>query len=567
MSLSLPVLIIIIVLSVLLVAGLGVLLYFTLIKRSLYKKQSKEIIGTFEREHAILFGDIQRNVTRLKSISELNLTYVDIYTKWQMKFKDIRDSSDANAQSVANSLKDALDARHWNELKTFLPKAKKEVDVYAQRVEELKNSLEEVFRVETETMTISFKEKDKCRAVKAKYYAEKDDLGLVSESMNSLFKMIDDQILKADEQKDKACYAEAQDIYLNHIDKTLEQIDALLNVLPKTCLELTSLLPDRILSLRNRYQNMTEKGYPLVQIVTFKTLDGFEDEIERMTQNIKVLNNTGVGRGIETMRNQIDAINEQFDKEEEARKIFEENFDRIYSQEEVIHQNFVDLSNSLDTIKTYYLLGADDISKFQEISDCIGNVSSSKTLLDNYVHSNSPQLYSVLVEKMNSLAEMVDKAKAALDDFENYLRSLKEISESSALLIKEYFKKSRDYESLLASLNSEILNKRYSQTFADVYGIIDELYEDLTKMPINVKKVQKEVEELKNKADSLYIELDSVNQYMHDAENSIMQANRYRLDDMATDQLVYQAEAMFQNASYKEAYNALKDVSKPTVSE
>lgn len=541
-----------------------IVLYFTLIRRSLLKKQSKEIIGVFEREHAVLFGDIDKYIKRLKAISELNLTYVESFTKWQMKFKDVRDGGDANAQNVANALKDALEARHWSEVKEFYPKAKATIEEYAERVDTLKKDLDGVFSIEEEVTSIALQEKTKCRNIKQKLFAKKDDLRLVSDSMNSLFKNIDEKITKADEEKDKACYEEAKDIYLNFVDKTLNQIDILLEILPNTCLELTNLLPDRISSLRNRYQKMVGEGYPLIHILTNKDIDAMEDEVAKMTQNIKLLNNSGIGKRIDALRNSIDTYNDEFDKEEEARKIFEQDYDSIYREENQVHQNFVNLSNSLDTIKTYYLLGAEDITKFNELSSSINSVSSSKTLLDNYVHSNSPQLFTVLVTKMNDLKEMVSKAKGQLTSFESYLLSLKKDTQDASILIKEYFKKTKDYESLLRSFLIPSLNKKFSQSFDELYSLIDTLYADIMKMPINVKKVQSDVKEIKEKGDSLFSEIDSINKNLHDAENSIVRVNRYRMEDASIDQSVSQAELLFQNASFNEAYLATKDITPPT---
>lgn len=556
----LPIIIVIIVASTLAAIGIGLLLYFTIISRGVIKKQTRDIIGIFEREHAILFGDIQRYISRLKAISELNLLYVDQFTKWQMKFKDVRDGNDANAQGIVNSLNDALEQRHWSELKSFIPKAKKDIQEYASSVETLKTDLEGVFKVEDEVVSLSLQEKEKYRSIKQKFFNEQDDLSLVAESMNSLFKMIDNDILRADEQKEKACYQEAKDIYINRVDDLLKKIDLLLDSLPKTCLELTTVLPDKVSSLRNRYQQMMNDGYPLNHILPSREIDAMDENLNKMIENVKVLNNNGVSKNIETIRNRIDAYNEQFDKEEQARKIFESQYEGIYREENQVHQNFVNLSNSLETIKTYYLLGAEDLEKFKEISQSINSVSSSKTLLDNYVHSNSAQLFTVLVEKMNSLNEMVQKAKGELDSFENYLHSLKADSQEAANLIRDYFNKIRDEESEIRHLNVEALNKRYAPRFQEVYGIIDVLYADLMKMPINVKKVQAEMNELKTKGDALLNETETTKSDLQNAEKSILNANRYRNEDTATDQLVSQAEAMFANASYKEAYNAFKDV-------
>lgn len=550
----------IIVISVIALIAICFVLYFTIISRGVLKKQSRDVIGIFEREHAILFGDIQRYITRLKAISELNLLYVDQFTKWQMKFKDVRDGGDANAQGVVNSLSDALEARHWKEIKMFLPRAKKEIQEYADSVEGLRKDLIQVFSAEDEVVKIALQEKEKYRAIKQKYFNEADDLALISDSINILFKKIDGDILRADEQKDKALYQESKDSYINKVDDLLNKIDKLLDILPKTCLELTSVLPDKISSLRNRYQKMIGEGYPLTHILSTREIDAMEENINKMIENVKVLNNNGVSKNIEAIRSRIDAYNEQFDKEEEARKDFESRYETIYREENQVHQNFVNLSNGLDTIKTYYLLGAEDLSKFKEISQSINNVSSSKTLLDNYVHSNSAQLFTVLVEKMNNLDEMVTKAKSELTSFEDYLHSLKKDSEQASVMIKEYYEKNRTSESDVRLLNVEILNKRYAPRFKEIYDLIDTLYADLMKMPINVKKVNEEVNSLRNKGDNLFAEVESLKKEINNAENAIVHANRYRINDTATDQLVSQSEAMFLNASYKESYKAVKDV-------
>lgn len=550
----------IVVISVVLLIAICFLLYFTIISRGVLKRQSRDVIGTFEREHAILFGDIQRYITRLKAISELNLLYVDQFTKWQMKFKDVRDGGDANAQGVANSLSDALEARHWKEIKMFLPKAKKEIQEYADNVEGLRKDLIQVFSAEDEVVKIALQKKEKYRAIKQKYFSEADDLALISDSMNTLFKKIDGDILRADEQKDKALYQESKDSYINKVDDLLNKIDKLLDVLPKVCLELTSVLPDKISSLRNRYQKMMNEGYPLTHILSTREIDGMEESIRKMVENVKVLNNNGVSKNIETIRLRIETYNNQFDKEEEARKTFESRYETIYREENQVHQNFVNLSNGLDTIKTYYLLGAEDLAKFKEISQSINSVSSSKTLLDNYVHSNSAQLFTVLVEKMNNLDEMVTKAKGELSSFEDYLHSLKKDSEQASQLIKEYYEKNRQAESDIRLLNVETLNKRFSPRFKEVYDLIDTLYADIVKMPINVKKVNDGANSLKNKGDSLFADVETVKKDLANSERAIVHANRYRNNDTATDQLVSQAEAMFFNASYKEAYNAVKDV-------
>ncbi len=546
--------------SVAVLVGLIILIYKTIISRGVLKKQSKEIIAKFEREHAILFGEIKNYIDRLKAISDMNITYIETYKQWQVKFNDVRDSGDSNAQSNVNGLSDALQARHWNEVKEFMPKVKKQMAQYEKDVEQLREDLKNIFKIETEVSELSLTKKEEYRNVKNKFYAKQNDLAIVSESMTKLFRIIDTNLNDAEGLIENAHYQEAKDIYINKVSTLVKQIDVLLDVLPTTCTELTSVLPDKLLSLRNRYDTMMKEGYPLNHILPKNGIDTMDKSVKEMLMNVKNLNNNGISKSIDELHKCIETYNDKFDKEVAAKEEFDSRNAQINKEENIVHQKFVNLTNNLPQIKGFYLLGTDDNAKIAEMSKSVSDVSSAKTLLDNYVHSSSRQLHTVLVAKMNDLDRMVKKAKSQIDSFEAYLQSLKVSAEQAAVLIKDQFEKAKEYESQLYLLNVDALSNKFAPRFADVYSTIDTIYEELSKRPINVSKVNNEVAKLKTNSISLYNELLVTKDNLNNAEVAIVRANRYRSDDAANDQLISQAENMFENCLYKEAYNTSKDI-------
>lgn len=546
--------------SLLTIIGISFLLYKTIISRSVLKKQSKEIIAVFETEHAVLFGEIKNYIDRLKAISDINITYIEIYKKWQMKFNDVRDGADSNAQSNVNCLAQNIQEKHWNKVKEDMPTVKKQMNLYKKEVEQLRDDLKNIFKIEVEVSELSLNKKEEYRAVKAKFYSKQTDLSIVTESMTSLFKIIDANLDEAEGLIENAHYQEAKDIYVNKVDVLVKQIDVLLDVLPNICTELTSVLPDKILSLKERYTTMLKEGYPLNHILSNAGIEVMDKNVKNMLANVKNLNNNGVSKFIDDLHKIIEMYNEKFDQEVAAKKEFDSKNEQINREENIIHQKYVNLTNSIPQIKNFYLLGSDDNAKLAEMNKSVSEVSSAKTLLDNYVHSNSRQLYTVLVTKMNDLDRLVKKAKEQIEYFEAYLQSLKSDAEAAAALIKEQFPKAKEYESQLYALNVDALVKKYSPRFELVYSIIDTIYDELNKRPINVVKVNEEVAKLKNESLALYNELLLTKGNLTDAENSIVRANRYRSEDVANDQLIVQAENMFQNCLYKEAYNTTKDI-------
>ena len=63
----------IIIVSVLALAGVGVLLYFSVFSKLSLKRQARDLCSRFEREHALLFGDVLAYIRRLETISTMNL--------------------------------------------------------------------------------------------------------------------------------------------------------------------------------------------------------------------------------------------------------------------------------------------------------------------------------------------------------------------------------------------------------------------------------------------------------------------------------------------------------------
>ncbi|MBR3675238.1 MAG: hypothetical protein IKN69_03765, partial [Bacilli bacterium] len=72
----------IIIVSVLVLAGVVVLLYFSVFSKLSLKRQARDLCSRFEREHALLFGDVIAYVRRLETISTMNLVYVEEYATW-----------------------------------------------------------------------------------------------------------------------------------------------------------------------------------------------------------------------------------------------------------------------------------------------------------------------------------------------------------------------------------------------------------------------------------------------------------------------------------------------------
>ena len=104
----------IIIVSVLALAGVGVLLYFSVFSKLSLKRQARDL-------------------------------------------KNVRDSMDSLAQATSNSVKDLFTDRRYKELKNYLPSAKKTIGEYEEKVEALYKGLKDKFAVEENVSSLSLR--------------------------------------------------------------------------------------------------------------------------------------------------------------------------------------------------------------------------------------------------------------------------------------------------------------------------------------------------------------------------------------------------------------------------
>lgn len=515
-----------------------------------------------------MFGQDAQFIKRLETISNMNLIYAETYLDWSKKFKDIRDVVDAEAQAASNSLSDKLSDRRYKELKAEIPEAKRIIGDYESKVDALDASLHNKFRDEDECRQLVSGQKEAFRSVKQDYYSIQSDMSLLTDTFDAFFRKLDSLFESADQDIDNARYAEAKTTLLARIAPVISQISKVLKTLPNICLQIQSVIPDKLSSLESHYEELTAQGYPLYHLLTKTTATEMRSELLDIASKVKSFELAGVEEELDQMLQRLDSFNEAFDKEKRAREVFEKECNGIVESEKGLEQSFISLCHAWPKIKTIYFLGGDDQAKVDEIQKLINKAGASKRSLDACRHSLTQQPYSILVERMYSLRDQASDASLAMNSFQEYLKSLKSDSEAAALALKTYTLRLRDAEKLIHDINLEAVTKKYAPSLEAIYVTLDSLKEDLRKDPLNpspidVKKVKADLSALTSSGDLLFSDLLSMSEELSRAENSIVFANRHRSLSAEVNSALVQAEALFYKGEFKAAYDIAEKSSAP----
>ena len=559
--LSTPAIVGIVIGSICGAALIGILFYFFLFSGLRYKKQVRELSRRFEYLHALLFGQDSQYVKRIEIISLTNLLYVNTHMTFNKRFKDIRDKGDASAQTTINDLKDLLSDRDYKALKAALPKAKEVIDSYDDEVNSLNSDLLVVIKPEEECRQKSLMLKEELRKIKQDYYVKQADLTLVVPSFETVFNKLDDRFKDFESYVESAQYDDANN-RLPEISKVLKELANVIKEMPNICVTIQSVIPEKLASLENKYEELLSSGYPLHHLLVKGNIEDMRRELNILTNSVQKFELDGVNERLDGMLAQIDDYFNSFEKEKDARVSFESDCDKVYSYANSIDKKYIRLCNSLPEVKKIYVISEEENAKIGAIKVLVNKAGATKRSLDTFIHSVTKQPYTILVEKMNLLNDESNSTSQAIDDFDRYLLSLKNDSEVAFNSVSTFDTKMKDAEYYLRLMDIPALNKKYQPDIDRCYDLLNQIYTKLNSLPIDVALINQLENELNQVGESVFNSTKEDYQQMLMANGSILFANRDRRHLGEMDATLKQAEGFYFSGEFKKAYDETNAVLK-----
>lgn len=558
-------LVLILVPSILLVVVVLVLIYTSIHRKNKIRKEFRSLDKIFQYYHAILVGQDSQYVKRLEIISRTNLLYVEIHTQYLKRFKEIRDKQDAKTQNSINKLADMISDHHFNQAHKFYPEVKALVDAFEESVKNLNNDLLGVVKPEEDCRQASLTLKEQYRRLKQDYYSKQSDLVMLANSFEKVFGLIDTKFEEFETLVESAEYIEANNL-LPKIEGILNELSNSLKNLPSLCILVSDVLPTRLGELEVAYNNLSNEGYPLHHLGLDKNIDLLRNRVEEAKNKLRQFDIHNLENELEEMLAEIDAYFKKFEEEKEAKGLFDEQNEQVYTNVNLIERRFIRLCNIIPEVSRIYVINDAHKAKVNTLQTDINKVGALKRSLDTFIHSAIKQPYSQLIVKMNELKDASDSVILELDEFDSYLDSLKIDSEESFKLIFTFFDRIKRAEKEVREINIIRVTEKYEKDFDRCYELLNNINALLKKLPINVDEVNKNVSELYDVSNDI-LEGGSVDQehnMMVLAENAIMHANKGRSHLSDIDQLVAQAEMFFREGDFEQSYiiagNALKKI-------
>ena len=531
------------------------------------KKPFQELEKRYQDTHALFFVQAEAIYHRLEKISKHNLEYFSYFENISKTHEMIKHELDSKAKDQLAKLSIYVKDNQGKAFNALYQPTRITLDVFESAVKKLMVELTMIMKPEEDTKILIGEVKELIRHLRTEYFGKINQLNLVEPQFNNLFKYVDDQINFIDQKMDAGEYDDIQQM-IAKITKAIKKILSLMNDLPRICVLLSKVIPEKINNLIDASEAMNKQGYAMHHLLIKDTIHKAQDELERMQSRIAVFDILSMEAQLNGIGEKLEGFYPLFEKEKEAKVIFDKDYEATYEAVNNLEKRFSKLNAGLPKIKDIYVLEHQRLGDVDLIKELISRLNQTKRGLDTLVLAGTKQPYTLQVEKINILKKEAELGEQKLDAFTRYLSSLKTQSQEAYASVNQYFLQFKDAEKALDDLNMQILIDQYYPLFTKFYQHLKQIVDALSLLPIDMNVVQQNLNLIKQEGQAVVQRVHATIKLALETEKLLLTANKDRHRTSDNQKIIALAEQAFFEGKFEKAYaeanNLLKKMMIPT---
>ena len=531
------------------------------------KKPFQELEKRYQDTHALFFVQAEAIYHRLEKISKHNLEYFSYFENISKTHEMIKHELDSKAKDQLAKLSIYVKDNQGKAFNALYQPTRITLDVFESAVKKLMVELTMIMKPEEDTKILIGEVKELIRHLRTEYFGKINQLNLVEPQFNNLFKYVDDQINFIDQKMDAGEYDDIQQM-IAKITKAVKKILSLMDDLPRICVLLSKVIPEKINNLIDASEAMNKQGYAMHHLLIKDTIHKAQDELERMQSRIAVFDILSMEAQLNGIGEKLEAFYPLFEKEKEAKVIFDKDYEATYEAVNNLEKRFSKLNAGLPKIKDIYVLEHQRLGDVDLIKELISRLNQTKRGLDTLVLAGTKQPYTLQVEKINILKKEAELGEQKLDAFTRYLSSLKTQSQEAYASVNQYFLQFKDAEKALDDLNMQILIDQYYPLFTKFYQHLKQIVDALSLLPIDMNVVQQNLNLIKQEGQAVVQRVHATIKLALETEKLLLTANKDRHRTSDNQKIIALAEQAFFEGKFEKAYaeanNLLKKMMIPT---
>lgn len=533
-----------------LVSIIIIVIVLNLINRKEKKKYQDEIVSLERDKNLIISSSILSELNKVEALVN-NEKMEETYEDWQKRFKEIKDQEVPKITDALIEIEDCFNEKDYKTLSDKIAKAELEIFYVKTKANFLLDEIKEITLSEERNRETITKLKAKYREIITKYNKNKNDYKEVCAPLELQFENVDKLFAAFEVAMDANSYEEVGKI-VKGIDDLIGNLGVVIDEAPTIILMGKNLIPNKMKDVKAISERMIAEGYNLDYLNLDYNIEESEKKIQNIFAKLNVLNVEDSIFELKTILGYFDGIYNDFDKEKQARKIFNEYIRKILVKANKLEKINNGLYRKLDIIKYSYDLTDDDVKIIEVIKqELVAIKKDYNEIVD--AHRNKSFAYTRLGKEMERLNVRLSKTEEKLDGALKSLGSLEEDEQRAHEQlneIKDILKKAKER---IGSYKLPVIPNNYYVQLSEANVAIKEMIKEMNKKPVSIKTLNIRVDTARDLVLKLYNTSNEIVKTAAMAEVAIVYGNRYRPVNRNLDIEITRAEDLFFKGEFKKA--------------
>lgn len=532
------------------VSVIVIVIVLNLINRREKKKYQKEIITLERDKNLIISSSILSELNKVEALVN-NEKLQESYDDWQKRFKEIKDVEVPKITDALIEIEDCFNEREYKSLNDKIAKVELEIFYVKTKANFLLDEIKEITLSEERNRETITKLKAKYREIITKYNKNKNDYKEVCAPLELQFENVDKLFAAFEVAMESNSYEEVGKI-VKGIDDLIGNLGVVIEEAPTIILMGKNLIPNKMKEIKIINERMISEGYNLDYLNLEYNITESDKKIQDVFARLNVLNVEDSIFELKTILDYFDGIYNDFDKEKQARRIFEEYIRKILVKANKLEKINNGLYRKLDVIKYSYDLTDDDVKVIEVIKQELVTIKKDYNEIVD-AHRNKSFAYTRLGKEMERLNVRLSKTEEKLDVALKSLGSLEEDEQRAHEQLEEIKDILKKAKSRINSYKLPIIPNSYYVQLSEANVAIKEMVKEMNKKPVSIKTLNIRVDTARDLVLKLYNTSNEVIKTAAMTEIAIMYGNRYRPVNKNLDLELTRAEDLFYKGEFKKA--------------
>lgn len=543
-----------IVIGCLIVAGLiGFLIYFCLGKGIYFVSQGKKIIDRSQSINDVLYRDCSTSLERVKKMADKDAPgYKEKYNDLINFYVSLDKQNKEEVTQAVTAVTNLLNAKEKRGLKRNILAAKKVLDSFEEEINGFKKQIAQTLVIDDKYHAMIKDPKERFRKFKEFCNQNEIELRPIKSDLDNLFDVFEEYFRQYEVDIDKADYTSAKE-HLDKINKALEVLDKYGLTLPNSITMAQKVIPERLKVLKQEEVDTENSGVPLTHLGIDIFIDRANQRLVKINQDLKLLKIARVKTSLDEILNGIDTLERKIDTEKLSKDEFYEIQNDKAQSILLIQEKYASIQRKIKIYKEIYVLDDDFFKKSQELGEMIDLDERLRRENDESLTNHDGTPYSSLLESQKKISELNKNIADKFSEFKEFEVNVKNVLDGILDELNLSYLNICKARRAIMEFDVPSYTKAKAKEVSDLMNEINDVYNMITKTPIDVEKCKKEFEILKNNRDLFLGKIQRDRISMLNAEILITYAAQYRRNYQDIENETKNAELEFKNARFDNA--------------